>query len=347
KAGAEALLVSNPTNVSYLTGFTGDDSFLLVGGQESLMLSDFRYVVQLKEECPDLKADIRPRARLLPDETVQVINSARLRRVAIEGDSLTVATLGLWVNALPKVSFLSTSGLVEELRQTKDSQEIDEIRQAVGFAERAFATFRANLSLTRTEKELADELDHQMRLAGAVASSFPTIVAAGPRAALPHARPTHEPVEGANLLLVDWGASGRGYKSDLTRVLLTGRISPKLERVYGVVLEAQQQAIAAVAPGKTGQEIDHIGRGVIADAGFGKYFGHGLGHGIGLDVHELPRLSVINEKPLEPGMVVTVEPGIYLPGWGGVRIEDDVLVTRRGHEVLTSCPKQLADAVVT
>lgn len=346
KTGAEALLVSNPVNVGYLTGFTGDDSYLLLSGRESILLSDFRYVTQLKYECPDLKVHIRPKSKLLPEETAAVIQSARLQRVAIEAASLTVATLSQWAEKLPKVSFIATMGLVEELRQIKDKQEVEELRRAVGCAERAFARFRLMLDTTRTEKELAAELDHQMRLEGAVGSSFATIVAAGPRAALPHARPTDETVDGRQLLLVDWGADSRGYKSDLTRVLVTAKISPKLERLYGLVLRAQQQAIDAIRPGKTGQEIDAIGRNVIADAGFGKYFGHGLGHGIGLDIHELPRLSELNAKPLEAGMVVTVEPGVYLPGWGGIRIEDDVLVTRNGHEVLTSAPKALEEMTV-
>ena len=157
---------------------------------------------------------------------------------------------------------------------------------------------------------------------------------------LPHAQPGQCPIGQSDLLLVDWGADGGLYQSDLTRVLVTGRISPKLERIYRVVLQAQTQAIAAVRPGVRGEEIDGIARGVIGEAGFGKYFDHGLGHGLGLAVHEGPRLRPSSEVVLEPGMIVTVEPGIYLPGWGGVRIEDDLLVTRTGHEILTSLPKQ-------
>jgi Xaa-Pro aminopeptidase len=171
-------------------------------------------------------------------------------------------------------------------------------------------------------------------------------VAVGPRAALPHARPGDARIGSAEFVLIDWGATARLYKSDLTRVLVTARISPKLERVYGLVLTAQRRAIEAIRPGVTGREVDAVARGIIADAGFGKYFGHGLGHGVGLDIHEAPRLSVANDSPLKAGMVVTVEPGIYLPGWGGVRIEDDVLVSRAGHRVLTDCPKELEDAVV-
>ena len=345
EAGADGLLVSNFTNVTYFTGFTGDSSHLLLSGSDEILVSDFRYVTQLEEECPGLRTHIRPNSILLRDAVIEVIGSAKVGRLAIEADSFTVADYAHLTEKLPKLSIISTAGLVEKVRQIKDEEEIAEIRRAIEVAEGAFAIVRGTLRTGRTEKELADELDHQLRLQGAQGSSFPTIVAADARAALPHARPTTAAIDCADLVLVDWGADC-GYKSDLTRVLVTGRISPKLELLYGVVLKAQEQAIAAIGPGKTGREIDAIARGIIADAGFDQYFGHGLGHGIGLEVHELPRLSPMNEKPLEAGMVVTVEPGIYLPGWGGIRIEDDVLVTKRGHEVLTSCPKQLADAIV-
>ena len=205
---------------------------------------------------------------------------------------------------------------------------------------------RATVRPEQTEKELADELACQLRLFGAKDCAFPSIVAVGPRAALPHAVPGANRVGEGEILLVDWGADEGLYNSDLTRVLVTGRISPKLRRVYGVVLDAQTKAIAAVRPGVTGHDVDAVARGVIAKAGFGRFFGHGLGHGLGLEVHEAPRLAVNNLTVLKPGMVVTVEPGIYLPGWGGVRIEDDLLVTRHGHEVLTNVPKQLEEVIV-
>lgn len=344
-AGADGLLVTNEKNVTYLTGFTGDSSCLLVTARESRIISDFRYLTQLQEECPDLPRHIRDRSQLLRDATVDVLASTKAGRLAIEGDSMSVADYS-YLNDNVKKPLGMSHGLVETLRQVKDREEIDVLRQAARQAEKAFAVLRATLRTNRTEKELADDLEHQLRLQGAECSSFPPIVAAGPRAALPHARPTTHAVGDADFVLVDWGATFQGYKSDLTRVLVTGRISPKLERLYGLVLRAQEQAIAAVRPGKTGREIDAIARAVIADASFGKYFGHGLGHGIGLNIHELPRLSVLDETPLQAGMVVTVEPGIYLPGWGGIRIEDDVLVTTGGHEVLTSYPKGLAEMVV-
>ena len=214
------------------------------------------------------------------------------------------------------------------------------------YAEKAFGVVRASFRPDKTEKQIADELECQLRLFGAASSSFATIVGVGPRAALPHATVTDRPISSSDFVLIDWGADGGLYKSDLTRVLVTGRISPKLERVYRVVLEAQRVGIEAIRPGVIAEEVDRAARQVIFEAGFGRYFGHGLGHGLGLDVHEAPRLAADSRVVLRPGMVVTVEPGIYLPGWGGVRIEDDVLVTRTGYEVLTSVPKELEEVVV-
>ena len=247
---------------------------------------------------------------------------------------------------LPKVKLVTTSGLVEKLRLIKDKYEIERLRKAVWQAEKAFAVLRSTLRPEMTEKEAADELEHQFRLFGAKDASFPSIVAVGPRAALPHATPGRKRIGDDDFVLVDWGANEGLYKSDLTRVVVTGRISPKLERIYRIVLEAQTRAIAAIRPGILAHEVDNVARAFIAKAGFGRRFRHGLGHGLGLLVHEGPRLAVKNKTVLRPGMVVTVEPGIYLPGWGGVRIEDDVLVTRSGHEVLTHVPKRLEDTVV-
>lgn len=345
-ADADALLVTSFTNVTYLTGFSGDDSYLLVSDREAVIISDFRYVEQLASECPGLTTHIRTTAVKMPDAVAEVIGSAKVGRLAIEGDSLSVSVYNHLTGKLPRVAMRPTSGLVEQLREIKDAEEIEQLRRAIECAEQAFDLLKAKVRRDRTEKELADELDYQQRRLGAERSSFPTIVAAGPRAALPHARPTDAPIGDAELLLVDWGAVCGQYGSDLTRVLVTARISPKLEQIYGLVLKAQQRAIEAIAPGKTGREIDAVAREVIASGGHGEHFGHGLGHGIGLNVHEGPRLAVTNDKPLAAGMVVTVEPGIYLPGWGGVRIEDDVLVTDTGYEVLTHCPKQLADVVL-
>jgi Xaa-Pro aminopeptidase len=213
-----------------------------------------------------------------------------------------------------------------------------------------FAAIRRSLRPGQTEKQVGDELEHQIRLLGGACGAFPAIVGVGPRAALPHGRPIQDSRIGDHdFVLIDWGARGSasgGYHSDLTRVLVTGKLSPQLEKVYGVVLRAQEAAIAAIRPGAIMKEVDSLARAVIADASYGSAFNHSLGHGIGLAIHELPRLAPDQNRPLAPGMVVTVEPGIYLAGWGGVRIEDDVLVTDGGHEVLTSVPKELEECIV-
>ncbi len=346
KSGVDAILVTNFANVSYLTGFTGDDSYLLVRLDGDVILSDFRYITQLEEESPGLDMQIRRHSVTMPDWVAKTLKAAKIRRLALEADSVSWSLLNEIREKVDKVEVAPTSGLVEKLREIKDKQEIQDIRAAIKAAEKAFGVLRATLRPDKTEMQVRDELEYQMRVFGAEDRGFPSIVAVGPRAALPHAVPGESLVESSDILLVDWGARCNLYRSDLTRVLVTGRLSPKLERIYRVVLNAQVKAIEAIRPGVTGQEIDGIARSVIADAGFGRYFGHGLGHGIGLDIHELPRLATTSATVLKPGMVTTVEPGIYIPGWGGVRIEDDVLVTRDGHEVLTSVPKTLEEMVV-
>jgi Xaa-Pro aminopeptidase len=346
KAGIPAMLVTHGPNVTYLTGFTGDSSYLLVRPGGETMISDGRYVTQIEEECPGLDAYFRKPGVGIAPATVKVLRAAGAEQLAIEADSMSVALRDKLAEKWPRLAMTPTVELVEGLRQIKDKDEIAEIRESIRCAEEAFATIRATIRPEQTEKDIADELDHQFRRLGGRCASFPPIVAVGPRAALPHATPTLNPVEDGDFTLIDWGADKRLYKSDLTRVLVTGRISPKLRRVYGVVLNAQARAIAAIRPGVTAHEVDAVARGVIADAGFGRCFKHGLGHGIGLEIHEDPRLAAKNPLVLKAGMVITVEPGIYLPGWGGIRLEDDVLITRRGHEVLTSVPKQLEEVVV-
>lgn len=347
EADVPALLVTNFRNVSYLTGFSGEDSYLLIGPSVTLLISDSRYETQIAEECPGLDTSIRTAKQQMPAAVAQVLQSARLSRVGFESTSTTVAQCAAIAKELKNTELVPLAGLVEELRQVKDAHEIDEIREAVRQAEQGFAVLRASLIGDMTELQAAHELEHAMRRFGARRASFDPIVGVGPRSALPHGRPTEERLNAAPFVLVDWGATNaHGYRSDLTRVLVTGRVSPKLERVYRVVLSAQRAALDALRPGMRCADVDAVARKVISQAGYGKYFGHGLGHGIGLDIHEGPRLGPTSEEELKPGMVVTIEPGIYLPGFGGVRIEDDVLITPDGAEVLTSVPKEFEQAIM-
>ncbi|MCL2005290.1 MAG: Xaa-Pro peptidase family protein [Planctomycetaceae bacterium] len=349
----DALLVTNPLNVRYLTGFSGTASSLLVKPDGDILLSDPRFTIQIEEECPDLDAVIRPRsestsktlAKLLgsPSGAKGQKHSPTAGKLGIEADSVTIGQQERLFQHIPHWQSVPTKNVVEELRQIKDKDEIAKIRRAVGIAGQAFQYVRENLQPSLSEIDICIMLEHKMRLLGAEEKSFPSIIAAGPRAALPHANPTPQILKNQSHLLFDWGAVIEGYMSDLTRVLI---LSPnkKLQKVYETVLQAQAAAIAAIKPGMICEEIDAIARNIIADAGFGKHFGHGLGHGIGLRVHEEPRFAPSDKTELKAGMILTVEPGIYLKGWGGVRIEDDVLVTKTGCEVLSrDVPKAFDD----
>jgi Xaa-Pro aminopeptidase len=336
----DAFLITNPVNVTYLTGFSGESSFLILGRKRTVLVSDARFTVQIAEECPGLETYIRPPAKSVYQATAEVIGKLGLRNVGFESAHLTVADLETLGDLSPAIIWKGGRDRVEKLRMIKDPSEVAAIREAIDIAEKAFTMFTAMLRPDDREKDLADNLEYYIRRAGGRCASFPNIVAVGDRASLPHAPPTSKRVEEAGLLLVDWGASGPFYKSDLTRVLLTRKISPKLEKVYTVVAKAQDKAIGAIRPGVKAHDVDAEARNLIAEAGFGQYFGHGLGHGLGLQVHEAPALRQNSETILAAGMVMTVEPGIYLPGWGGVRLEDDVLVTEDGCEVLTSVTKE-------
>jgi len=343
----ESILVTNETNVTYLTGFTGDSTYLLLGPKLALLISDSRYTTQIAEECTGLDLHTRLHTVKMHETVGKVVKKAKVSKVGFEPGSVTVESFELWKGEVKSAEFVPCAGLVENLRMVKDQSELAEIRLAIRLAERGFATLRATLRPDLTELEVAHDLEHAMRKFGSPGVSFPPIVGVGPRGALPHGRPSATKISDSNSLLVDWGAnSPGGYKSDLTRVLVTGKVSAKLEKVYGVVLTAQQLGIAAIRPGVKCADVDKAARESIDQAGFGKYFGHSLGHGIGLNIHEGPRLAAISEQVLEPGMVVTVEPGIYIPNVLGVRIEDDILVTEDGCEVLTSVPKDFESAIV-
>jgi Xaa-Pro aminopeptidase len=342
REGLRALGVSAEPNVGYLTGFTGDSSILVVTSDRAVLLSDGRYTDQIAQECPGLEAEIRPVSGRYWDFLGGFLKGLGFAAVALEGDAITIAGLEQLAAAAPALEWQPTSGLVENLRMVKDDWEVWAIRRSIRIAESAFTSWLEKLDPSWSEKQAADELDSGMRRAGSAASSFPVIVASGDHSALPHARPRHDIAIGSvDALLVDWGADGGPYKSDLTRVLGTSSLSATFETVYRTVLAAQERAIDVIRPGVTGETVDRAARARIEQAGFGPQFGHGAGHGIGRQIHEAPFLRSTTTAQLQPWMVVTVEPGIYLPGWGGIRIEDDVLVTPDGCEVLTSIPRSL------
>jgi Xaa-Pro aminopeptidase len=352
-AEIDLLAVSNPLNVTYLSGFIGDSSWLLLTRNRTIIVSDGRYEVQIAEECPGYEAIIRP-----PDQTILQAIAAALtklapRSVGIESAHLTVAELERVKDLAKTLNFAVTGGLVEGLRRVKDDSEVREIRAAVRIAERAHAMFVALMSATDDEKTLADAMEGYLRRAGGTGSSFPPIVAIGDRSALPHAQPGPRRVDESPFLLLDWGATGRLYKSDITRIILTRKllgtngsaakeIESRLENLYTVVLRGQEIAISMIRPGVQARDVDRAVRAHFEQHGVNDKFNHGLGHGIGLQIHEGPMLRSNSDDVLTAGNVVTVEPGVYFPGFGGVRIEDDVLVTPDGCEVLTSLPKDVA-----
>jgi len=335
KQKLDALLISNPINVRYLSGFTGGAGYLLIGPNTDTILSDPRFTIQIEEECPGLEAVIRPRSESASKTLLKLLGKTTTGKLGIESESVTIAQQERLFQSLARWSPVPTKNFVEDFRQVKDRDELLEIRRAIDIAAGAFQHVREQLQASMSEIDICILLEHHMRLQGAEDKSFPSIIGAGARAALPHASPSKQTITGKSHLLFDWGCVVNGYMSDLTRVLILTPGDRKLRTVYETVLKAQNAAIAAIKPGKTCEEIDAIARCIIADAGFGKHFGHGLGHSIGLRIHEDPRLAPGDKTILKAGMVLTVEPGIYLKGWGGVRIEDDILVTKTGCEVLS------------
>jgi Xaa-Pro aminopeptidase len=334
------LLVTSHHNVTYLTGFTGEDAFLFAQDGAVTILSDARYEEQLQQECPDLPVFIRNATTSMIEASATWLDSNQATSVCVESQSMTLAQWEILKEKTKGASLSSCSGIVERLRERKDAFEIESIERAISIAERAFVSVQAMMTEGMTEKAVADELEYSIRKLGGSSSAFKTIVGVGARAALPHGRPSHQRMEEAPFVLIDWGAKENLYLSDLTRVIITGKTNSKFQKIYQTVLNAQEAAIRAIRPGAKMSDIDAIARTIIEQAGFGKRFTHSLGHSFGLQIHETIRLAKGQDRLLEPDMVVTVEPGIYIPGVAGVRIEDDVLVTKSGNRVLSSLPKQ-------
>lgn len=343
--GADSALITDELNVRYLTGFTGDSSFLWLNDKQEVLLSDTRYAIQIQEECPQLDVALRDSKIDIIQLAAKTVKQTGSKNLALEAHRLIKTKYDRIVAGLPAINIVPTTGLVEKLRAIKDKTELATIKTAIGIAERSFNVIRSQLTPDQTELQIAHNLEHQIRAFGGTRCAFDPIVGVGPRGALPHGKPSDKQVHESLFMLIDWGAEFKGYASDLTRILVTGKISPKLRKVYNLVLKAQLAAIRKIRGGAKLADVDQAARKTIADGGYGSKFGHGLGHGFGLFIHENPFLTPTATGTLETGMVITIEPGIYLPQWGGVRIEDDILVTKDGCEVLTSVPKELDQCI--
>lgn len=334
--GADAMLVTKLVNVRYLTGFSGSAGSLLVGA-EDVLFTDSRYEVQAEREVPDCRRVIPAPAeeKVLARE----ILAAGIGELAIEAATVTLDQAKQWREQMPSVSFVETTGVVEELRKVKDPTEVERLRRAASFGDEGLVALLGRLKEGMTESEVAAELEDTMRRAGSNGLSFPTIVAFGEMAAEPHHRPGERRLKRGDLIKLDFGATFDGYHSDMTRTISFGSPDPELVKIYEIVRSAQQAGVDVVASGKSAGEVDDAARSVIEQAGYS--FGHGTGHGCGLEVHEAPTVRRGSEDTLRDGMAITVEPGIYLPGVGGVRIEDLVIVTDGGCDILTRSSKEL------
>jgi Xaa-Pro aminopeptidase len=339
-AGVDLMMVTNLVNVRYLTGYTGTNGLAMIGPNTRVFLTDFRYTEQAEAEVPAEFERVTVAQDLVID-AIQFLPEGMLK-IGYESESTTVDALGRAREAFPeRADLVAVKGLVENMRVVKDEHEIELIAAASRVADDALeALLEAGIE-GHTERELALTLEHDMRLRGASSPSFDSIVAAGPHGALPHATPRDVKVERGQLVVFDWGALSGGYCSDCTRTVAVGEPGSEAREAYELVLGAQQVGLDELRPGGNGKAIDKAVRDIIYGAGHEGHYGHGLGHGVGLEIHEAPTLSLRSEDTLQAGNVVTVEPGVYIPGKLGIRIEDLVVVTDDGVRILTSIPKAL------
>jgi Xaa-Pro aminopeptidase len=341
----EAMLITQAENRRYVSGFTGSTGTILVSAIHALFITDFRYYEQVGQQSPEFT--LIKQTKTFKAALREAVQAAAVKNLAFESQEVSVWRYQDMRDALAAegdgliAELTPTADVVEPLRAVKDADEIEAIAQAAAITDAALAGALPLFAPGMTEKQAAWEIEKRMREMGAAGVGFELIVASGPNSALPHARPSKRVLAKNEPIVIDIGACVDGYVSDMTRTVWIGKPTVKYNKVYGTVLKAQLAALAAIKAGADGKAVDAVARSIITDAGYGDKFGHGLGHGVGLQVHEQPRLSpmLANPQPLVAGNLVTVEPGIYLPGWGGVRIEDLVVVTQTGLLNLSASPK--------
>ncbi|MBM7569693.1 M24 family metallopeptidase [Aquibacillus albus] len=334
----DGLLISSSYNRRYITGFTGTAGVVLITENESLLITDFRYIEQATEQATEFK--IIEHKQPIGLEIADQVKELGINQLGFEKDDLTYGVYEQYKKEI-STELVPTSGIIEKIRLIKSQEEINILKEAAKIADAAFDHILTFIKPGIKEIDVSNELEFFMRKQGATSSSFDIIVASGYRSALPHGVASEKTIESGELVTLDFGALYHGYCSDITRTVAVGKISDELNTIYDVVLEAQKKGMEGIKAGITAKEADAFTRDYIKEKGYGEYFGHSTGHGIGLEVHEGPGLSFRSNQLLEAGMVVTVEPGIYVPGIGGCRIEDDTVVTQNGNERLNHSPKEL------
>jgi len=339
RLGVDAYWVVSPVNVRYLTGFCGQESTLLVDSQRSFLITDFRYLEQAEKEART--DEIVSRARAMAVEVANLCRKRQVRKLGITARNVAHADWMVLSREAPGMEIGPVAeGVAERMRMTKRAEEVEAIKAALAVSEKALMNCLERVQPGQSEKWVAATIEYEMRLAGAEGPAFDTICAADAHASLPHHVSSDAAIAHSSTLLIDWGAKVNGYNSDLTRCVGVGRMQAKTQELAEIVIAAQEAALERIGPGVACEDVDRASRAVIAKAGYGRCFGHALGHGVGLEVHEGPRLAPGEKQVLLPGMVVTLEPAIYLPGTGGVRIEDMVLLTSSGCQVLSTIRKK-------
>ncbi|MDH5638477.1 MAG: Xaa-Pro peptidase family protein [Nitrospinota bacterium] len=328
----DALMVTSMKNVRYLTGFSGTAGVLLLARDEAWLITDFRYVTQAAEQTYGITIH---EAKDSQAAVEQLASRLGIKSIGFEADHMAVSSLGKLEAKLDGIRLEPTEGVVEQARLVKDEAELEALDRLVDILGESIEFARSLIQPGALERDIAIELETAMRKKGADGPAFEMIVASGARGALPHGVASAKAVEKGDAVTLDWGARGWGYHSDNTRTFLSSDGDKLITEIYKVVLEANEAAIDAIRPGVPLNQVDDVARSIIVRAGYGDYFGHGTGHGVGLDIHEEPKVSTVSLTDARPGMVFTVEPGIYVPGVGGVRIEDMVLVTQTGHRVMS------------
>lgn len=334
----DAIIIKGMDNIFYLTGFRGSEGSLLVTKGDVLLLTDFRYVTYAAEVTEGITI-IETREKENP--LLSLCSRYGIKRIGFDSYNTIYQVYQRWCETLPDVEFLPIGAELEAIRAQKEPEELLAIRRAIQIATEAFTRVLADIAPGKTEKRLAAELDHTMRVLGADGPSFDTIVASGPRAALPHAQPSEKVLQRGETVIIDFGCHVDGYACDETCTIAIGEVDQALQQIFGAVDAARKAGITAVRAGLPVSELDALVRGCVADHGYGDFFRHGTGHGVGIAVHEAPSITNKTEAVLEENMVITIEPGIYIPNVGGVRMEDMVLVRENGGEVLTHLRKDL------